>query len=445
MTQQEATRQAPVNVETDGDGVLMNVCRFDQEFYAKVALRMHNPGVANANILPYLIVKAGADTPDTWVVRDTGRTDGSGTAILIRVDGPGFYRVYIKEPTEIFQADGAFAIQQHALADGTDSGREVQPLLELNVAENADCSLSGRKVHPNGLGRVRGNGNDQIPADGAAQNFAQTHTTPTVARALDFGIQLVTHQLWADASRTYGIQHPRVENSQFRDALRLIYGEALTAGTGAGVEVQDRTLVSGNMQIEFDHQATTGGRGRLSFREDNGQPDNRMTPDESLRRTHPATMEYLLRMMEDLDITYVRSTGAWRPHIGSTRHRYASAIDLTHLRTTVAGADGLPQQVDIQLHRTVSPNSNPLRTSQQEAAVHTRMREFSHRVHTYIARGRQDGLLGWLGGPWALTYAQLGLEGPVNNQGQRSPNAAAFATDNTHVHHIHVSVGTDQP
>src|SRR5690606_35322549 len=153
--------------------------------------------------------------------------------------------------------------------------------------------------------------------------------------------------------------HPHVENSSFRTPLRLIYSEALTAGTDVGADAHDRILTSDGIEIEFDHQATTGGRGRLSFLENNGQPGNRMTPDESLRRTHPATMEYLLQMMEDLDITYARSTGAWRPHIGSTRHRYASAIGLTHLRTTTTVTDGSRQQIDIHFHRTASPSSNP--------------------------------------------------------------------------------------
>ena len=445
MTQQVAAMQAPINIETDGDGVIMNVCQFNQNFYAKVALRMHSPGVANANILPYIVVKANTDNPTRWITRHSGRTDTSGTAILIRVDGPGHYRVYIKEPTETFDTGATFEIPNHALADGTDSDREVQPLLQLDVTENADCSLSGRKAHPNGMSRARGDGSDHIPADGTTRNFTQAHATPTIASALDFGNQLITHQLWADASRTYGTNHPRVEGSRFRTALRLIYGESMAAGTGAGIEVHDRILTSGDIRVEFDHQSTTGGRGRLSFRENNGQPNNRMTPDESLRRTHPATMEYLLQMMEDLNITYARSTGAWRPHTGSTRHRYASAIDLTHLRTVVIDPDGTPQQVNIQLHRTESPSSNPLRTQQQETAAHTRMREFSYRVHAYIARGRQDGLLGWLGGPWSTSYAQLGLEGPTNNQGQRSPNSIAITTDNTHIHHIHISIGTDQP
>lgn len=444
MIQQDTATQAPVSVETDADGVVMNVCQVDQEFYAKVALRMNNPGVVNANILPYLIVKAPADTADIWTVRDSGRTDTSGTAVLIGINGPGRYRVYIKEPTETFDVDERFEIPEHALANGTNSGRAVQPLLQLDVTENADCTLSGRKVHPNELGRTRGNGSDQVPADGTTRDFTQSHTTRSVTRALDFGDHLITHQLWADASRTYGTSHPRVQNSRFRDALRLLYGEELTPGTGTGADAHDRILTSGDTQIEFDHNATTGGRGRLSFRENNGQPGNRMTADESLRRTHPATMEFLLEMMAELNITYVRSTGAWRPHTGSTRHRYASAIDLTQLRTTVLGTDNQPHQVTIHLHRTLSPNSNPLQTQPQEMAERTRMREFSHRVHAYIASARQEGTLGWLGGPWTPTYAQLGLAGPPAPNGP-ALNAQAFATDATHVHHMHISVGTDQP
>src|SRR5690606_5132842 len=104
--------------------------------------------------VPYVIVKAAADDPDTWIVRDSGRTDARGTAILISVDGPGCYRIYIKECTETFVVDSEFEIPDHALADGADSGREVQPLLQLDIVENADCSLTGRQIHPNGLGRA---------------------------------------------------------------------------------------------------------------------------------------------------------------------------------------------------------------------------------------------------------------------------------------------------
>ena len=151
-------------------------------------------------------------------------------------------------------------------------------------------------------------------------------------------------------------------------------------------------------------------------------------------------------MMQDLGITYARSTGAWRPHTGSTRHRYASAIDLTHLRTTLPDPNGRQHQVTIHFHRTQSTASPPRPTQEHESAERTRMREFSDRVHVYLARARQEGTLGWLGGPWRHTYAQLGLTGPLDpTTRDQQPDAVAIATDNTHVHHVHISVGTDQP
>lgn len=453
MTQQDAAAQAPVNVETDNDGVLMNVCRLRQSYYAKVRLQMRTVRerreiTTTATILPYVIVHATSEAPNIWTVitppnTNTGNGPDAGI-VQIEVSDTGRYRIYIKEPTETPAQGSVFTIQQHALANGNDSGREVQPLLELDVTDNADCTMSVQRTHPNGLGRGQGNGDDQVPANGARQNFTQTHTSRALARSLDLGDYVISHQLWADASRTYGINHPRVQNSQFQAALQMIYGETLTPGTGAGSDAQDRTLTSEGIEIEFDHQSTTGGRTRLSFLENNGQPSNRMTADESLRRTHPATIEFLIQMMADLNITYARSSGAWRPHVGSTRHRYASAIDLTHLRTNVLGANNQQHRVAIHLHRINSPNSNPQRTHPQETAERTRMREFSHLVHVYIAQAKQEGTLGWLGGPWPLTYARLGLPGPQTPNG-RTPNAPAIATDDTHIHHIHISMGTDQP
>lgn len=109
------------------------------------------------------------------------------------------------------------------------------------------------------------------------------------------------------------------------------------------------------------------------------------------------------------------------------------------------GGDGQEYEVRIHLHRTQSRNSNPLQTPGQETAQRIRMRQFSHRAHAYIARARQEGTLGWLGGPWALTYAELGLPGPMNPANQTpQPNVRAIFTDSTHIHHIHISMGTDQ-
>ncbi|WP_411851224.1 hypothetical protein ACLB90_01065 [Stenotrophomonas sp. LGBM10] len=443
MTQQAPALQVPVRVENDRDGVAMNICQFDTDYYARIRLQMMSGGAAtSASNLPYLVVRNTPEAPDTWRVatqphRNDGRTDREGRA-HVRVAGPGRYRVFIKEPTEQFVSGNVFTIPRHALATGTDSDREVQPLVELEVIENANCTLSVRRTHPNGMQRTRGGGSDQIPADGAAHRFTQAHTSYVLVSALDLGNYVVSFQLWADASRTYGTNHPLIQNSTFRDALRIIYGEQLTAGTGAGASPHDRILTSGGREVQFNNQSTTGGRGRFSFREDNGQPGNRMTADETLRRTHPATMEFLLQMMDDLDITYARSTGAWRPHIGSTRHRYASAIDLTHVRTTVNGANNQQHTVTIQFHRVSSPDSNPTATGQQETAERTRMREFSRRIHVYIATARAQRTLGWLGGPWRLTYQQLGVINP------NEPGAEAFTTNDTHVHHIHISMGIDQ-
>jgi hypothetical protein len=443
MTQQAPALQVPVRVENDRDGVAMNICQFDTDYYARIRLQMMSGTAAtSASNLPYLVVRNTPEAPDTWRVAtrphmDTGRTDTAGNA-HVRVAGPGRYRVFIKEPTEQFVPGNVFTLPRHALATGADSDRDVQPLVELEVIENADCTLSVRRTHPNGMQRTRGGGNDQIPADGARSNFTQAHTPHQLRSALDLGNYVISYQLWADASRAYGTHHPRIENSTFRAALRIIYGERLTAGTGNGASLHDRILNSDGREVQFNNQSTTGGRGRLSFREDNGQPGNRMTADETLRRTHPATMEFLLQMMDDLDITYARSTGAWRPHIGSTRHRYASAIDLTHVRTTVNGANNQQHTVTIQFHRVTSPNSNPIATGQPEAAERTRMREFSRRVHAYIANARLQETLGWLGGPWRLTYNQLGLAHPTR------ANTEAFATNDTHIHHIHISMGTDQ-
>jgi hypothetical protein len=318
----------------------------------------------------------------------------------------------------------------------------VQPLVEFTVTEDADCTFSIRRIHPNELSRSRGNEDDRIPEDGPIHHFEDKNSDNRLPSALDLGTYLVSHQLWADASRAYGANHTLIRNSRFREPLSVIYSEQLTAGTGAGEEVHNRTLSSGGIELVFDHQCTTGGRGRLSFLEDNSQVGSRMSADEALRRTHPATMEFLLQMMDDLNISYARSTGAWRPHVGSTRHRYASAIDLTHARTMLMDENNQQQRVTIHFNREISPNSNPRQSGQNESLLRARMREFSRSVHAYLANARAQQTLGWLGGPWVLTYRQLGV--PATEQ-FNNLDAIAIETDATHEHHIHISLGTDQP
>ena len=436
--------QVPFHTEVDGDGVTMSVCRLDQVYYAKIKLQMKNGGKAvPASILPYVIVHATTEQPGIWTVLTpsgarTGTRDDAGS-VHTAIRRSGHYRIYIKEPTETFVPGDVFIIQQHALSDGNNSGRDVQPLAEFEVTESVDCSLSITVQHPNSLSRTRGNDADSIPSNKSALKFTQDHVFNTSKQALDLGGYVISSQLWADASRTYGAQHPVIQNSIYRETLAAIYSEGLTVPTGTGKSPNDRTLNFAGREIEFNNQSTTGGRSTLSFLEDNGQPDHRMTADESLRRTHPATMEFLLKMMDELDITYVRVTGAWRPHVGSTRHRYASAIDLTHVKKNVTDENNQPQLVAIHFHREDSAASYPLRDGGHESAQRTRTREFSHKVHKYIANARAQGAAGWLGGPWALTNGELGVSTPELAQEE------AFKTDSTHVHHIHISTGADQP
>lgn len=452
MTQEQRFNlQVPFHTEVDGDGVTMNICQFNETHFAKIRLKMNDAqggAVVNVSRLPYVIVRSTPAAPDQWTaigqLAPHTQTHGAAGVVQFGIDEVGKYRVYIREPLETIDPGVAFFIPQHALVDGSDSGRRVQPLMELSVSEDANCNLIVQVTHPNELERGRGAGRDQVSLDGSRQTLTAAHTSPKIEQSLDLGSYIISFQLWADASRVYGISHPRIVGSRFREGLELIYSESLIAGPGTGLEAHDRILRTDTIEVEFDHQSTTGGRGRLSFRQNNGLPDNRMSPGESLRRTHPATMEFLLQMMANLNITYARSTGAWRPHFGSTRHRYATALDITHVRTNVADANNQQQRVDIHFHRTESVSSNPLVTTQPESARRTLMREFSYRVHAYLAQAKQDGVMGWLGGPWTPTYGQLGCVGPAVGGGRRAPNAPVFATDAVHIHHIHISRGTDQ-
>lgn len=443
--------QVPFHTEVDDDGVTMTVCRLERAYYAKIRLRMNDAqggNVLNVSRLPYVIVRSTPAEPDRWVVgyQMAKHTQAGASAGLVQfeISGPGKYRIYIRELLATFASGEEFLVPRHVLPDGEDSGRQVQPLLELDVIEDEACNLSCRVMHPNGLGRGRGAGRDQIPADGTWHALTEAHSNSAISRSLDLGNYTISLQLWADASCTYGINHPRIARSRFREALELIYGESMTAGTVPGLDAHDRILTTDTVRVEFDHQSTTGGRGRLSFREDNGQAGNRMTPDESLRRTHPATMEFLFQMMSDLGLHSARSTGAWRPHFGSTRHRYAAALDITEVKAYVRDANDQEHQVTVHFHNRNSPDSNPLVTTRPETAQRTRKRELSYRVHVYMAQGRLDGTLGWMGGPWRLTFAQLGLARPTNPPNRLLPTDEAFATNDDHYHHIHISRGVDQ-
>ncbi|MGE8286711.1 MAG: hypothetical protein ACN6RG_02050 [Stenotrophomonas sp.] len=397
-------------------------------------------GVLNVSRLPYVIVRSTLAEPNRWIVAwqvfSHTRTRENAGIIRFRISHPGKYRVYIREPLVTHELNSVYAVPQHTFADGRDSGREIQPLVELDVVEDAECNFSVQVMHPNGLARDRGAGRDQIPNDGQRRALPPSRLDTPDEPGLDLGRYTLSFQLWADASRAYGISHPIIAASRFREALELIYGESLIRGDGAGVEAHDRPLRTETLLVEFDHQSTTGGRGRLSFREDSGMQNNRMTPEESLRRTHPSTMEFLLQMMTDLGVHFARSTGAWRPHYGSTRHRYAAALDVTHMKANVVEGNQ-NHEVEIHFHRAASPESHPLVTSPRETPERRRMRELSQRAHVYMASAKANGDLGWMGGPWTPTFGQLGV------QVERSADRA-FETDTVHSHHIHITRGTGQ-
>lgn len=429
----KALSQAPLGSEADilGQGALSQADAVLGSFHAeptfdwpcwvktKVQMRGDNGAVQTASNLPYVFVSREF-MAEEWKVVSADRTPANGV-IRLPLHGTGEFRAYVKEPGEDFTPGDPFIIPQHALAEGGDSGREVQPWLCLTVhTGSTHDSWALDQQLPNAFERAAAD----YPNPGNA-TLTKVHTEQN--KALNLGNYVITRQLWADASRVYGADHPIVVASDHRDVLELIYQEQLTAdGNDLMLEVDE-----GALTIEFDALATNGGITAQTFLEEGGQ----MARGESLRRTHPSVLDWWLTAMDALSIHRARVTGAWRPHVGSTRHRYASALDLTHLRTRVDNGNNGEVEVEIHLHRDDTA-SNPLASG---TAVNTpakvRKRDFSLRFHTYVAERKRAGELNWLGGPWALTYAQVGLQG----------NATFIHTDNIHVHHVHLSVGSDQP
>lgn len=376
--------------------------------------------------IPYFWVRESEEHPDQWTVVSAGITGGaSGNYTLLRLALPavGRYRAYIREPGITLNAGAIYHIPFHALASAEDSDREVQPWLALTVTAGTSAQTrSVTQALPNAFGRPAA----EYPSNGAAQTLNQTHTQ--ASSALNLGTYTITRQLWADISRTYGAHHSAVTGSTYREVLESLYREQFPESAAHAVNL---TSDNGTRTIEFDPMATSGGRTTRSFLADNGQPSGLMTARESLRRTHPRTVERLLTAMAALNIHYVRSTGAWRPHYGSTLHRYASALDVTHLRTRVTEEDGTATEVRIRMHRVEDPEANPLNT---DAVANTlakrRKRDFSLAFHRYLGEHKQAGELGWLGGPWQLTYANVGLQG----------NTIYIKTDDVHKHHVHISI-----
>ncbi|MGM3151108.1 hypothetical protein, partial [Escherichia coli] len=71
----------------------------------------------------------------------------------------------------------------------------MQPLVELDVVEAADLSLSVRTTHPNGLLRTRGVAADSIAADGAVLQLTNhQEANGKKIKPLDLGRHLISFQ-----------------------------------------------------------------------------------------------------------------------------------------------------------------------------------------------------------------------------------------------------------
>ncbi|CAJ0705457.1 hypothetical protein LMG19089_03846 [Ralstonia edaphis] len=423
-TAQQQIPAQQVQNATNGNNILQTTVQLVQRYWLRVTVQMQEgTGTRAAANLPYTLTQQDAQNNANWIVLSNSITHISSGEAKFAIPGAGRYRLYVKEPNVTIPAGNTFPIPYHQLPSGQASQREVQPWMELVVTESgAPQTFNVAQVHPNTLGRPA----NLYPA--AANSLGPLNNThASAAHALNLGEYRIKNQLWSDISTCYGTSHPSITGSVNRAALEQIYGEHLVPDG----QTATRELQLTNRIVRFEAMSTQGGRQTQGFAD-----ANLMTADECLRKTHPSVLDWWLSAMQALNITYARSTGAWRPHTGSTRHRYSLALDITHLRTVATGSDGNDVTVEIHLHRIEGTDAKPT-ASDAETNTPTKVlrRDFSRRFHRYLAEQRQTGALGWLGGPWELTYANVGMQG----------NTTFIKTDSIHIHHVHVSVGREQP
>ena len=137
--------------------------------------------------------------------------------------------------------------------------------------------------------------------------------------------------------------------------------------------------------------------------------------------------------MATLRLSNAVVSSTWRPHQGSTLHRYSLALDLKNLTGLADISPTETASVSIHLH-VQEDDANPTHNGPTNDPTVIRKRTLSKVFHRYLAEERAAGRLGWLGGPWPLTRSQVGLSG----------NTQFIATDSGHTHHVHVTVGIDQ-
>ncbi|MDF3835654.1 hypothetical protein P3W85_22270 [Cupriavidus basilensis] len=94
----------------------------------------------------------------------------------------------------------------------------------------------------------------------------------------------------------------------------------------------------------------------------------------------------------------------------------------------------MSKRAAISIKRMVAAH-NPIRWAPIPQRRAKRSPALSLAFHRYLAEKRTAKELGWLGGPWALTYTQVGV----------TDNGLFIETNGSHEHHVHISVGTEQP
>lgn len=275
-----------------------------------------------------------------------------------------------------------------------------------------------RQALPNTLGRAA---NLYPPASTAPHTLTHVHTS--AATPLDLGNYVITNQLWSDISRCYGMSHTVISGSANRAALELIYGEQL-----AVVGQHGRRLQIADKAVEFQEDATAGGRSTLGFAD-----NTNMTASECIRKAHPTVFDWWLRSMTTLRLSNAMVSSTWRPHKGSTRHRYSLALDLVLLTGLVDVSATETTSATIRLNQD-TPSSNPKNTSILAGSPDSHKRSLSTAFHKYLAEERSAGHLGWLGGPWELKRSEVGLSG----------SSTFIVTNDGHRNHVHVSVGLEQ-
>lgn len=444
MTGQTQNNTTPVirptvvnNNTTTASGAQVNTVQTPAvTYYVKFNALMHQENgtsTQDAGNLPYLVVSNTPEKPKEWKVVKANKTDNGTGLIVIPITNKGEYRVYVKEPNTTPVVGSLHTIPYHASKDGTDSSHEVQAWFALKVEDGTQKNtLKATTTLPNTLNRT-----SNYPTTGTAYTLDKTNTTSKGAKNL--GNHILTHQLISDMSRAYGKSHPDIVASTYKTALEKIYSEDMTVGgkTEPHQRILEFTDGSTTRKIDFINSSTAGARKTKSF-----SNDANMASDEAIRRTHPSVFAYWLETMHALDITYTRVGSTWRPHLGSTRHRYSLALDYNEITANVVVDEKTQQKesVEITLRNDTAAGKlcNPtLKIDNKTTVANKRKIELSRVLFKHLATGRDSKKLGWLGGPWTLKYNT-----PEINY---STDSTIFiVTNKAHKHHIHLSVGTEQ-